>query len=142
MSAEWLIPEHSLTPEQQRAVTFSPYKPRVVFGPPGSGKTIILVYRATYLQKNYQIKENRYLILAFTNALKEYIQSGLRDLDMDPARVLTFDKWCKTFHEQQIGTPPRSKGSADPEATRQAVHAHLTHTSNQKKLFDAVLVVE
>ncbi len=142
MSAEWLVPEQALLPEQQRAVTLSPYKPRIIFGPPGAGKTIILAYRAKYLQEAYRIQGPRLLILAFTNALKGFIQAALEDLNLDPSRVQTFDKWCRTFHEQTIGPPPSINGRADPENTRLAVQTYLLQHPHQDRLLDAVLVDE
>ncbi len=142
MPASWLVPEKDLTLEQQRAVTLSPKKPRVIFGPPGSGKTITLVHRAKYLLESFHVQPDRYMVLAFTNALKDYIRPALEDLGIDQAHVSTFDNWCKGFHEHYIGNPPRKGRFSDPEMTRQAVHSFLTQKWEQGRPFDFVLVDE
>lgn len=142
MPASWLVPEKDLTLEQQRAVTLSPKKPRVIFGPPGSGKTITLVHRAKYLSESFHVRPDRYMVLAFTNALTDSIRPALEDLGIEQAHVSTFDKWCKTFHEKYIGNPPRNGRFSDPEMTREAVRTFLSQKWEQGRLFDFVLVDE
>ena len=52
-----------LTPDQRRIVQLPPQGHRVVFGPPGSGKTLVLIHRAAHLAQSLGIGEDRFVIL-------------------------------------------------------------------------------
>ncbi|MCP4648200.1 MAG: UvrD-helicase domain-containing protein, partial [bacterium] len=52
--ASWLLHYSELTPDQQRIVELPLNDNRVVYGPPGSGKTQVLIHRAAYLQEKYR----------------------------------------------------------------------------------------
>ncbi|MFO7802860.1 MAG: AAA family ATPase [Desulfovermiculus sp.] len=142
MPASWLIAAKDLTLEQQRAVTLEPDRPRVVLGPPGSGKTVILAHRAKYLCEAYQVPPSRCMILTSTKALGSYIRTGLRDLGLELRLVQPLDAWCRSFHQTFLGPLPESGQYAGPEGPRQAVREHLAHEWTRGKLFDFVLVDE
>ena len=67
---------------------------RVVFGPPGSGKTQVLIHRAAYLRDSGDVRPDRFRILVFTNVLKDYIRSGLEMVNIPEGNVTTFDRLC------------------------------------------------
>lgn len=99
----WLLSRAELTPEQIRAIELSPSEHRVILGPPGSGKTQILLHRARYLCDTWKTPAGRFHIFVFTNVLKEYIRSALDRLDLPLDCVSTLDSWCYTFYEERIG---------------------------------------
>ena len=78
----WLLPRSDLTPEQLRIVEMSPDQHRVVLGPPGSGKTQVLVHRAAHLNERYKVSPSRFRLFVFTNVVKEYIRSGVQFLGL------------------------------------------------------------
>ena len=43
-----------------------PREHRVILGPPGSGKTQILIHRADYLSSTYRLKPDQYRVFVFT----------------------------------------------------------------------------
>jgi superfamily I DNA/RNA helicase len=98
----WLVPQNDLTPEQLRAVHLNPEEHRVIMGPPGSGKTLILLHRARHLLDLWHVPPDRFRIFVFTKALKEYIRSSLSLLDLPDDCVTNFDAWCKNFHRTHI----------------------------------------
>ncbi len=142
MAAPWLAARGELYQEQQKALLLSPFYSRVISGSSGSGKTSILVHRAAYLVRNWHVPVSRFMILTFTNALKETIQAGLQELGISQDSVFTFDKWCKTFHEKNIGRAPRRGRFSHPEATREAVDEYLRHEGQDRGLYDFILVDE
>ena len=153
----WLIPRDELTIAQSRAIELNPREHRLIIGPPGSGKTIVLLHRAQYLADEYHVPPERYRIFVFTRALKAYIRSALDDLSLPEDCVITFDSWCSEYYLEQIGkrlptklsdkpAKKRAKGGEDKpretdfDAIRQAVWER-TRLSTERP-FDFVLVDE
>ena len=60
----WLeVPgRNQLTPEQQKIVALPSEPHLLVLGPPGSGKTVTLLYRADKLRTESQVSDERFLI--------------------------------------------------------------------------------
>lgn len=139
-----LLHRTELTEEQLRAVEFSPDEHRLIFGGPGSGKTQILLHRAAYLRDLWNVSADSYRIFVFTNALKQYIKSSMRLLDLPEDNVLTFDDWCKKYYTENISkyTPyDKSTKSTDWETIRKRVLDKLS-SAKGKPLYDFVLVDE
>lgn len=99
----YLLPRLDLTPEQLRVVDMDATSHRVVFGPPGSGKTQVLTHRAAVLRDGGGVPPERFRIFVFTNVLKDYIRSGLEMLDLPPECVMTFDQWCTDMYRHHLG---------------------------------------
>ncbi len=99
----WLLPYSDLTPDQQMAVELPIDTHKVIIGPPGSGKTQILIHRAAHIVNNFNLKEDEYKIFVFTNVVKNYIKSGINFLNLPETVVSTFDHWCRIFYEKNIG---------------------------------------
>ena len=142
----WLLPEGDLTPDQMRAVEMAPDRHRVILGVAGSGKTQVLVHRAAYLAKTYNIPPERFRVFVFTNVVKEYIRSGMQFLGFPDETVCTFDHWCRIFHEREISERlPRietSKDELDFKQIRLAVLRRLKSVRPPKKYLDFILVDE
>ena len=61
----------------------------LVQGCAGSGKTVLALYRAKYCQNN----DDSYFLIVYTKVLKGFIQDAIRELDLDPDRVVHFHGW-------------------------------------------------
>lgn len=82
---------------------------RVVHGVAGSGKTMILLYRAQYLA---QVVRRPILILCYNRILSLHIELQLREKGLDEKKVVvaTFHSWChKILKQYKIKLPPFSK---------------------------------
>lgn len=140
--SHWLLPLQDLTPDQLRVVELPPTQHRVIFGPPGSGKTQILIHRAAFLRDAYRVPTHRLHMFVFTNVLKDYIRSSLALVGLPADSVSTFASWCKKFHEKHVSKKLPWKGKTfDFEAIHRAVLQHLKHRGPQDAL-DFVLVDE
>jgi len=139
----WLIPLEEMTQEQLRAIELGPQENRIVFGPPGSGKTQVLLHRAKYLCDTWNIPADRFHIFVFTKVLKDYIKSALDLLDLPHDCVTTLDSWCYNYYKKHVGKVPRvqegKKWLPDFPAIRKGV-LKIIKTGNF--LYDFVLVDE
>lgn len=68
----WTRPEH-LDTEQRDVVSLPLAGNHLVIGPPGSGKTNLLLLRASYLQAN---GINNFQLLTVGRVLREFLASG------------------------------------------------------------------
>lgn len=95
--SQWMITEE-LFHDSQRVIIDETINQKVlaVFGPPGSGKTLVAVY---YLRKLLRKNESAVLIV-FTHILHRFIQSGLETLELPLSNAVlayNFFKNSKTF---------------------------------------------
>jgi superfamily I DNA/RNA helicase len=139
----WLVPQSELTPEQLRAVYLDPAEHRVIMGPPGSEKTLILLHRAWHLMDLWHISPEKFRIFVFTKALKKYIRAALFLLDLPDDCVITFDAWCRDFFKTRIKGPlPRSDGTLDFQEIRRRVLQEIRGNLFAAPKYDFVLVDE
>ncbi len=141
----WLIPREELTPEQVRAIELDPAQHRVIVGPPGSGKTQILLHRARYLMDEWNVHQERFHIFVFTKVLKDYIRSALDFLSLPQESISNVDAWYSGFFRTHIGGRlpwnPKEKRPDFP-AIRQAVMNKIQTTSQSASIYDFILVDE
>lgn len=80
---------------------------RVIHGVAGSGKTMILVFRAQYLAAAAQ-PDQPVLVLCFNRSLADRIDAQLRARGVDErVQVRTFHHWCKDVVDSyQLEVPP------------------------------------
>jgi len=143
--ATWLIPFSDLTPDQQRAIQFTPDRHRVIFGAPGSGKTQILLHRASHLAQKFAVAPDRFRIFVFNNVLKNYIQSALKLLGLPDDSVTTYDNWCNLYYTAKINRRlpwSRQRIGPDYDAIRKAVFEHVRDSTSGKPEYDFILVDE
>ena len=139
----WLLPRLELTPEQLRVVEMAPHEHRVILGPPGSGKTQVLIHRADYLSGTYNLKPDQYRVFVFTNVVKEYIKSGIQFLGLPDEVVSTFDHWCRLTYEEHISRRlPWKNRSIDFAEVRSAVLKLFREKPDLQKNLSFVLVDE
>jgi superfamily I DNA/RNA helicase len=91
MEASWWTRPDQLDDEQKDVVSLALQGSHLVIGPPGSGKTNLLLLRAAYLQakgrRNYQI-------LTFGRVLKEFLVNGTDTTNVDVDRIKTYRAWA------------------------------------------------
>ncbi len=92
-----------LSKEQDKVYTIPLDESFVVTGPPGTGKTVMALYRADMLKK----RKTRVNLLMFSRLLAQYTQAGVTTLEIDGI-VETYHKWLWEFYKDTYGgNPPR-----------------------------------
>ena len=96
---------------------------RVIHGAAGSGKTMILVFRAQQLAAAAARADQPILVLCFNRALSQRIESQLRARGVDERVVVrTFHSWCQDMvRAYQLDVPREFSGDTYYEALTQAV---------------------
>ena len=143
----WLVPYSSLTPEQQQAVMLPLEGHRVILGGPGSGKTLVLLHRFSYLFQTKGSHPEAGKLFVFTTTLKDFIRSALADVDVPQECVTTFDKWCADVYRANVkpSLPWRKEGKArgpDFAAIRDAVHDLIVNKGAMKGRYAFAVVDE
>ena len=82
----------------------------LVTGPPGTGKSVMALYRAQALS----IDEREPTVIMFSNVLKQYTEEAARELDLE-GNVATFHSWMSRFWREEYGgrVPSLPSGSYD-----------------------------
>jgi hypothetical protein len=82
----WWRELRDLDEAQRDVIALPPEGSFLVNGPPGSGKTNLLLLRANYLTNS---EHANLAIIVFTRTLQEFIRAGGSLYDFDPDNVLT-----------------------------------------------------
>ena len=116
----------------------------LVTGPPGSGKTNVLLLRASYLTR---AGYGNCALLVFTRALREFIAAGANRPSKVPAdRIQTHAKWTLNLLDS-LGRPFKaSKDSLGHDEARMERHTALERAVQEldlpDKYFDSILLDE
>ena len=78
MDQTWWVSEEQLKGEQKAIVTLPIANSHLILGPPGSGKTNLLLLRANYL---HLAGHTNLAIVVFTRTLQEFIVAGGHEYD-------------------------------------------------------------
>src|SRR4030042_3177433 len=88
MNETWWVNESDLDDDQKRVIALGPDGRHLITGPPGSGKTNMLILRANYLSASGR---PNLLILVFTRTLREFLVSGASRYSFPRDKVQTYN---------------------------------------------------
>ena len=124
MEASWWTRPDQLDDEQKDVVALAIDGSHLVVGPPGSGKTNLLLLRAAYLQARGR---NNFVVLTFGRVLKEFLVNGTDAANVDAARIKTYSAWAgEILRENGVDVP--DQGNFDE--LRKALLAGLSTLSD------------
>jgi hypothetical protein len=116
---------------------------RVIHGAAGSGKTMILIYRAQQLAAAAQA-DRPILVLCYNRALADRIDAQLRQRGVDErVQVRTFHSWCQDLvRSYQLDVPTQASGDAYYEALARTVERAVESGRVPGGQYTALLVDE
>ena len=107
MTSELLPTFEDLSPEQDAIYRLPLDRPSIVTGPPGSGKTVLALYRSQRLRG----ADMDHRVITHSKVLRMYIEAAAKELEVD-AFVSTFHSfihWWWTTRDGVTGKPPQLK---------------------------------
>ena len=137
----WWVTPAELDDDQREIISsLDQDRSDLILGPPGSGKTNLLLFIANYLALR---KRTNFLVVVFTRTLQEFIKSGIQHYGFDDSKVVTHRSWQQSllFDYGVRVTPPRGKF----EEQRDFYTAQISQLVERKglgQLYQAVLLDE
>ncbi|WP_139247024.1 ATP-binding domain-containing protein [Hyphomicrobium sp. NDB2Meth4] len=133
----WWCSESELDDDQKAVMELPPDGSFLVRGPPGSGKTNLLLMRASYLAMSHK----NLIVVVFNRTLAEFLKAGAAKYKFPPDNVYTYVQLVRQL-AQEAGYPFEKVTSFD-EAREQSI-AILTSLveDRDEPMFDALLIDE
>ncbi len=139
----WFRSKNELDEDQKAFIKLPPYGRYMLVGPPGSGKTNLLLLRAQFLAGT---GEKNVLILTYTKALADFIRSGISASGLISSdQVRTFHSWATDHIYQNLGKRAVPKGTDFDEKARTEVLTMLQEANTKlltSHLYSAIFVDE
>ncbi|WP_211465422.1 AAA family ATPase, partial [Collimonas silvisoli] len=144
MQGSWWTKLEQMDEDQKRFVHLDADGRHLLIGPPGSGKTNLVVMRARFI---YGSGLKNVLVLTFTRSLRDFIHMGVVEKKyLEPEQIQTFKRWAFSHIASYA---PELLSSYDKNATfeiqRQQILKMLSVANQRvggKNLYDAVLIDE
>lgn len=139
MEASWWKNIGELDDDQKKAIALGEDEDHLIVGPPGCGKTNLLLLRASYLHAKgvTNIK-----VLAFGRVLREFISSGTEHYPFSADKVQTLVRWA---YEVLAANGIKVEESDNFEDIRASLFAGLAMVSSKgasENIFDVILIDE
>ncbi len=113
MSSTWWIDENDLLDEQIKVLEEDLYKDLILMGPPGSGKTNLLLLRANHLV--IASPDTEFYIVCYTSLLTNFIRTGAGLYSFPENRIITQRKLLEQVLGDHDFLPPRKAGETFEE---------------------------
>lgn len=138
----WMIAGELLTEQQKCAVRLSVDQNQLITGPPGCGKTIVLLHRANHLLRNCNLSPQQLRVLVFTNVLRVYIRAAGDELNLPFETVQSFYSWVFQLADREGLS--RSRAERLEDKCKETLESVVRYFEMERvpPVFEAVLVDE
>lgn len=110
MSGVWWVNQEDLLDEQAAVLEVDLFEDLMLSGPPGSGKTNLLLLRANHMMLTAPDKE--FYIICFTGLLQNFIRTGAGLYSFPENRIITQYKLLEQVLSDHGLLPPRQPGES------------------------------
>lgn len=141
MDDAWWVAPAQLNDEQRGILDIPIDQSHLLLGPPGSGKTNLLLLRANYMALSGMPNLE---VIAYTRTLQEFIAAGSKRYSFPISKVKTLIRWANDFL-QQHGVRPDRNDSASFAEQKVALLNRVAEVARDKGIvgsYDALLLDE
>lgn len=107
MTSTWWVGDGELDDDQRKIITLELDESALVTGPPGSGKTNLLLLRANYL---FLSGHTNIAVVTFTRSLCTFLEDGADNYQFPAEKIVTLREWqnglIREFGGEPIATTP------------------------------------
>jgi superfamily I DNA/RNA helicase len=142
MKKSWWRSDTELDDDQRKFILLPERGRYALVGPPGSGKTNLLLLRAQFLAGT---GASNVLVVTYTATLADFIRSGISKGPLTRDQVMTYHSWANRHVQEFLNIQVVKKGSEFDEDTRADLleKLEIAHKKpNSRRLYDAILVDE
>lgn len=143
MNKSWWKSKDELDDDQKAFIRLPPHGKHLLIGPPGSGKTNLLLLRAQFVAGS---GEKNVLIVTYSKELAAFIRSGIGGTGLiATSQIKTYHSWACEHILEHLGKFAVPKGSDFDDSVRENVLKQVV-LANQilptQKLYSAIFVDE
>lgn len=139
MNETWWRESKQLRDEQRSVINLPPDSSHLLVGPPGSGKTNLLLLRANYL---YLAGHKNILVLVLTRTLQEFIAAGGTNYKFPVDKVKTTRRWQIDFLREYNERVDLSGNFQDQREKILEKIESIIHDRHLGQLYDTILIDE
>jgi superfamily I DNA/RNA helicase len=139
METTWWTQPEELDASQKEVVALPLKGDHLVTGPPGSGKTNLLILRGAYL---YGAGLQNIVVLTFGRVLREFLAAGSDNYTFPASKIQTYVRWGSSLLTENNGSFDGS-GKFDDVRERLAVGLKkLSESNDPSNIVDCILIDE
>ena len=139
MNETWWVKQEDLDEKQRSVIDLPLDESHMIIGPPGSGKTNLLLLRASQLVLS---GKPNVLIIVFTRTLREFLATGGNIYQFGIDKLKTLNGWTFEFLRQHGLTPSDDEDFDEQRRRRLAQIEKLVKEQQLSNMYDAVLLDE
>ena len=143
MQTSWWRSKSELDADQIGFIRLPPHGRYSLIGPPGSGKTNLLLLRAQYIAGR---GEKNVLVITYAKALADFIRTGIGAAGLiAPHQVKTYHSWATSHILEHLDQRAVPKGTDFDDAARESIVKMLEEANQKlstKNLYSAIFVDE
>lgn len=139
MNNTWWVKPEQLNEQQKAVIDLSLDQSHLILGPPGSGKTNLLLLRAAQLVLS---KKSDVLILTFTRTLREFVATGGQRYPFGVDKIKTLNRWHFDFMREHGVTPQLDKDFMTERKKRLAQIERVIVERRLSSQYDAIILDE
>jgi superfamily I DNA/RNA helicase len=139
MSGAWWVGASELNEEQRNVIALPLAGSHLVTGPPGSGKTNILLLRARHLTLS---GKHNILIVVFTKTLQKFIASGGHNYGFSSDKIVTCNRWQRGLIYEDGLRVELPNSFDDQRRVLSEKLGEMIERRNMENIYDAILLDE
>ncbi len=139
MNETWWVKQEQLDGGQRAVIDLPLGESHLIVGPPGSGKTNLLLLRASQMVRS---GKPNVLVLTFTRTLREFISTGGAHYAFSVDNVKTLNRWHLEFLREHGVTPETDSDFATERKKRLKQMHEIVNNKQLSSQYNAIILDE